>query len=137
MRICLHISVCGFKLRKISLEELTTARFDIEKEKHWKMEGKCGWGYISFVLTKRQFFEMHKLNPQLLEITKKDLKQLRAERDNATVRSSPETLRKAAQGSENLMPFLQNAVRNYATIGEITKVLKDVFGEYKPEAIAI
>jgi len=35
------------------------------------------------------------------------------------------------------MPFLQNAVRNYATIGEITKVLKDVFGEYKPEAIAI
>jgi len=82
-------------------------------------------------------YEMHKPNPQLLEIRKKDLKQLRAERDNAAVRSSLETLRKAAQGTENLMPFLQDAVRNYATVGEITKVLKDVFGEYKPKPIAV
>ena len=77
-------------------------------------------------------FEMHKPNPQLLEIRKNDLKKLRAERDNAAVQSSLETLRKAAQGTENLMPFLQDAVRTYATVGEITKVLKDVFGEYKP-----
>ena len=94
-------------------------------------------GLNKFCVDEETNFEMHKPNPQLLEIRKKDLKQLRAERDNATVQSSLETLRKAAQGSENLMPFLQNAVRNYATIGEITKVLKDVFGEYKPEAIAI
>ncbi len=82
-------------------------------------------------------YEMHKPNPQLLEIRKNDLKRLRAERDNAAVRSSLEELRKAAQGSENLMPFLQNAVRSYATIGEITKVLKSVFGEYKPKPITI
>jgi len=78
-------------------------------------------------------YEMHKPNPQLLEIRKEDLKKLRAERDNAAVRSSLETLRKAARGSENLMPFLQDAVRNYATVGEITRVLRDVFGEYKPK----
>ena len=82
-------------------------------------------------------YEMHRPNPQLLEIRKNDLKKLRAERDNAAVRSSLETLRKAAQGTENLMPFLQDAVRGYATIGEITKVLKDVFGEYKPKPIAV
>jgi len=35
------------------------------------------------------------------------------------------------------MPFLQDAVRNYATIGEITRVLKDVFGEYKPKPISV
>jgi methylmalonyl-CoA mutase N-terminal domain/subunit len=94
-------------------------------------------GLNKFCVDEDTDFEMHEPNPELLEIRKKDLKQLRAERDNAAVQSSLETLRKAAQGSENLMPFLQNAVRNYATIGEITKVLKDVFGEYKPEAIAI
>jgi methylmalonyl-CoA mutase N-terminal domain/subunit len=94
-------------------------------------------GLNKFCVDEEPNFEMHEPNPQLLEIRKKDLKQLRAERDNAAVQSSLETLRKAAQGSENLMPFLQNAVRNYATVGEITKVLKDVFGEYTPEAIAI
>jgi methylmalonyl-CoA mutase N-terminal domain/subunit len=94
-------------------------------------------GLNKFCVDEETNFEMHEPNPQLLEIRKKDLRQLRAERDNAAVQSSLETLRKAAQGSENLMPFLQNAVRNYATVGEITKVLKDVFGEYKPEAIAI
>lgn len=82
-------------------------------------------------------YEMHRPNPQLLEIRKNDLKQLRAERDNAAVLSSLEKLREAAQSSENLMPFLQNAVRNYATIGEITKVLKDIFGEYQPKPIVI
>jgi methylmalonyl-CoA mutase N-terminal domain/subunit len=94
-------------------------------------------GLNKFCVDEETNFEMHKPNPQLLEIRKKDLKQLRAERDNAAVQSSLEELRKAAQGSENLMPVLQNAVRNYATIGEITTVLKDIFGEHKPEAIAI
>jgi methylmalonyl-CoA mutase N-terminal domain/subunit len=94
-------------------------------------------GLNKFCVDEETNFEMHEANPQLLEIRKKDLKQLRAERDNAAVHSSLETLRKAAQGSDNLMPFLQDAVRSYATVGEITTVLKDVFGEYKPEAIPI
>jgi methylmalonyl-CoA mutase N-terminal domain/subunit len=94
-------------------------------------------GLNKFCVEEEINYEMHKPNPQLLEIRKKDLKKLRAERDNAAVRSSLEALRKAAQGSENLMPFLQNAVRNYATVGEITKELKDVFGEYKPKPITI
>ena len=90
-------------------------------------------GLNKFCVEEDIHYEMHKPNPQLLEIRRKDLKKLRAERDSAAVRSSLEALRKAAQGTENLMPFLQDAVRNYATIGEITRVLKDVFGEYKPK----
>jgi len=94
-------------------------------------------GLNKFCIEEDINYEMHRPNPQLLEIRRNDLKKLKAERDNAAVRSSLETLRKAARGTENLMPFLQDAVRNYATIGEITKVLKDVFGEYKPKPIAI
>lgn len=94
-------------------------------------------GLNKFCVDEDITYEMHRPNPQLLEIRRNDLKKLRAERDNAAVRSSLEALRKAAQGDENLMPFLQDAARSYATIGEITKVLKDVFGEYKPKPIAI
>lgn len=92
-------------------------------------------GLNKFCVDEEITFELHKPNPQLLEMRKESLKKLRAERDNSAVQLSLEKLRKAAQGTENLMPFMQDAVRNYATIGEITKVLKVVFGEYKPKPI--
>ncbi|HSL93574.1 MAG TPA: methylmalonyl-CoA mutase family protein [Bacillota bacterium] len=63
------------------------------------------------------------------------LKELRRTRDNAAVQSSLDTLRRAAQGSDNVMPGILDAVRNYATLGEICGVLRDVFGEYRPEEI--
>jgi methylmalonyl-CoA mutase N-terminal domain/subunit len=92
-------------------------------------------GLNKFCVDEETDFELHKPNPQLLEMRKEALKKLRAERDNGTVQLSLEKLRKAAQGTDNLMPFVQDAVRNYATIGEISKVLKDVFGEYKPKPL--
>jgi methylmalonyl-CoA mutase N-terminal domain/subunit len=39
-------------------------------------------------------------------------------------------LEQAARGSENLMPFILDAVENYATLGEISDKLRTVFGEY-------
>ncbi len=92
-------------------------------------------GLNKFCVDEETTFELHKPNPQILEIRKENLKKLRAERDSDAVQASLEKLRKAAQGTDNLMPSLQDAVRNYATIGEITRVLKDVFGEYKPKPI--
>jgi methylmalonyl-CoA mutase N-terminal domain/subunit len=40
-------------------------------------------------------------------------------------------LKKAAQTSENVMPHILKAVKSYATLGEITGVFKEVFGEFK------
>jgi methylmalonyl-CoA mutase N-terminal domain/subunit len=40
-------------------------------------------------------------------------------------------IKRAAQGSENLMPHILEAVRSYATLGEICGVLREVFGEYR------
>jgi len=48
---------------------------------------------------------------------------------------SLEDLKKAAQGSENLMPFILKAVKAYATLGEIANALRDVFGEYTEAVI--
>ena len=56
---------------------------------------------------------------------------LRAERDAAAVARALEALRAAAQGDANLVPVLVEAVKAYATIGEICDVLREAFGEYR------
>jgi methylmalonyl-CoA mutase N-terminal domain/subunit len=59
-----------------------------------------------------------------------NLRALRASRSNEAVARSLAALRKAAQGTENTMPFIYDAVKSYATIGEICDALRDVFGTY-------
>ena len=59
------------------------------------------------------------------------LEKLRQERDNARVGQALDRLRIACQGTENTMPFILEAVRAYATLGEITGVMKTVFGVYE------
>lgn len=59
------------------------------------------------------------------------LEKMKAARDNEAVKAALEKLREAAKGTENLMPYLINAVKTYATLGEICGVLREEFGEYK------
>ena len=56
---------------------------------------------------------------------------LKAKRDNALVEQRLADLRKACNGDDNLMPFILDAVRAYATLGEICNVMREEFGEYK------
>ena len=56
---------------------------------------------------------------------------LRARRDNGKVQRTLDGLRRAAEGTENTMPFLLDAVRAYATLGEICDALRGVFGTYQ------
>jgi len=58
------------------------------------------------------------------------LKKLKASRDNAAVAAALERLRQAARGTDNLLPPIIAAVKAYATVGEMTNALQDVFGEY-------
>lgn len=59
------------------------------------------------------------------------LNKMKAGRDNAAVEAALAKLREAAKGTENLMPYLIDAVKTYATLGEICGVLREEFGEYK------
>ncbi|MBI4248254.1 MAG: methylmalonyl-CoA mutase [Elusimicrobia bacterium] len=59
------------------------------------------------------------------------LKKLKASRDNARVRRGLENLARAARGPENILPAVLEAVRAYASLGEIVSCLQAVFGEYK------
>jgi len=59
------------------------------------------------------------------------LDQLRQERDNERVGEALNALRQAAEGTANTMPYILDAVRAYATLGEIIDVFRDVFGVYE------
>ncbi|MEM3042577.1 MAG: methylmalonyl-CoA mutase family protein [Thermoplasmata archaeon] len=75
--------------------------------------------------------EIHEYNPQAAMEKIQELRKLKAHRDNAAVRSALERIREKAATSENLMPYIMDAVKLYATVGEITAALKDVFGTFK------
>ena len=63
------------------------------------------------------------------------LSKLRADRSKAEVDRRLTALRKAAEGKDNLMPFLFDAVKAYATVGEVCDTLREVFGTYEEVAI--
>jgi methylmalonyl-CoA mutase N-terminal domain/subunit len=63
------------------------------------------------------------------------LAQLRRERSQDEVQRRLAALRKAAAGTENLMPYIYDAVKAYATLGEICDAMRDVFGTYEESAI--
>jgi len=63
------------------------------------------------------------------------LSKLRAERSSGEVERRLNALRRAAEGSENLMPFIYDAVKAYATLGEVCEAMRAVFGAYEEVAI--
>jgi methylmalonyl-CoA mutase N-terminal domain/subunit len=63
------------------------------------------------------------------------IRALKAKRDGARVAAALAALEKAARGEDNLMPPILEAVRAYATLGEISDVLRKVFGEYRPSVM--
>jgi methylmalonyl-CoA mutase, N-terminal domain len=63
------------------------------------------------------------------------LRKLRADRSQSEVNRRLAALRTAAKGKDNLMPFLYDAVKSYATLGEICDAMRDVFGTYEEVAI--
>jgi methylmalonyl-CoA mutase N-terminal domain/subunit len=62
------------------------------------------------------------------------VERVREERDDEAVESALAALREAASGEANLMPYIVDAVKAYATTGEVCDAMRDVFGEYEPGA---
>ncbi len=72
-----------------------------------------------------------KMNPEGEKMQVARIKQLRETRDNAAVGQALDRLRIAAEGTENTMPHLLDAVRAYATLGEIMDLMREAFGVYE------
>ncbi|MFP5351831.1 MAG: methylmalonyl-CoA mutase [Actinomycetota bacterium] len=89
-------------------------------------------GVNRFELETEEPVELHSLDPELQRNQVARLEKVRAERDQAEVETALKELDEAARGSDNLLYPMKRALAAYATLGEVSDVLRGVFGEYEP-----
>ena len=120
-------------------------------EKGWMQAqiAEASWSYQQDVDEKREIIvgvndytegdsqrpSIFSVDKRLVEHQLKRLEHHRRERDAAKVTANLAFLKETAQGTGNLMPPILEAVRAYATLGEICGALREVFGEYNPPTV--
>ena len=92
-------------------------------------------GVNAFVEPKERPISTLYIDHEVREQQSEKLARLRQERDSKAAEATLERLRGAAEGTENLMPPILEAVRAYATLGEMCDVLRTVFGTYEEKAV--
>jgi len=79
--------------------------------------------------------DLHEYNEEWARLQIKRLKELKKDRDNKAVKNSLKALEKAAREERNVMPYLLACCKDYATVGEMSNVFKDIFGEFVEPSI--
>ncbi len=110
-----------------------------ESAYQWQMEVESGErvivGVNKFQVEEKPVEGLLKVDASVGELQSKKLAKVKADRDQDAVKKALEALREGAKDEEvNLMPLILDAVRVYASLGEICNVLRDVFGEYQAHA---
>ena len=88
-------------------------------------------GLNQFQTEEEPFRNIHRVKPELEQYQKEKLANIKKGRDNTKVKEALSFLKITAQGTDNLLVPMLEAVRVYATLGEISDTLREVFGEYK------
>ncbi|WP_202076780.1 acyl-CoA mutase large subunit family protein [Caldalkalibacillus salinus] len=109
--------------------EIHQAAYDMQKS--IESEKEIVVGMNKFAVEDEPQPELMRVDPTLGDKQKAKLQQLRQDRDNQRVDETLEKLKRVAQTQDNLMPYILEAVKAYATIGEICNVLRAEFGEYQ------
>ena len=115
----------GFIQREIQDSAYRYQR-EIEKEERVVV------GVNKFQIEEKPPKDLLRVDPGVRISQMEELEKLKSERDNSKVKGVLGDLKKAAQGKGNLMPLVLEAVKAYATLGEICDELRGVFGEYQP-----
>jgi len=89
-------------------------------------------GVNEFTVEEDEHVDIEEVSAAEQEKQQDRLESVRAERDEAAVEDALAALRGAAAGDDNVMPYIVDAVKAYATTGEICDAMRDVFGEYEP-----
>jgi len=92
-------------------------------------------GVNKFTTTEKPTVELLEIDESVEKKQIERVTRLKRERDNEKVRQVLDKVCKVAEGEENIMPVLIEAVKAYATVGEISDALRDVVGEYKEPSI--
>ena len=88
-------------------------------------------GLNQFQIEEEPLKDVLRIQPEVERYQKEKLARVKQERDNPKVRETLAVLKKTAQGTDNLVQPILEAVRSYATLGEISDTLREVFGEYR------
>ena len=91
-------------------------------------------GVNKFALEHEEEVELMALDPELTRRQIARTQKVRAERDQSVVDRALKELEEAARGTDNLLYPMREALAAYATLGEVSDVLRGVFGEYEPAA---
>ncbi|MFZ5652115.1 MAG: acyl-CoA mutase large subunit family protein [Bacillota bacterium] len=92
-------------------------------------------GVNKFLMESERPKGLLRVDPSVGERQLEKLAKLRSERDSRRVEEILNEIRGAAAGNENLMPYFIEAVKRYATLGEICGILREVFGEYRQQIV--
>ncbi|MBE9573337.1 MAG: methylmalonyl-CoA mutase, partial [Proteobacteria bacterium] len=111
-------------------KEIETRAYSIQREIEEKK--RVVVGVNRYEVKENIDISLSKYDPNVAEIQIEKLRTLKRARNQPLVKSSLDAIRKASEGEENLIPFFIDAIKAYATLGEICGVLRDVFGEYHP-----
>jgi len=88
-------------------------------------------GLNQFQIEEGPLRDILRIRPEVEQYQKEKLSKVKAERDNGKAKETLAHLKKAAQGTNNVVPPILEAVKVYATLGEISDTLREVFGEYR------
>ena len=114
-------------------QEIADAAYRYQKE--IEKDERIIVGVNDYKIDETQEIDLLKIDPQIELDQSKRVQRVRETRDNIVCTNRLAELRKAAGTSDNLIPIILDAVRAYATEGEIVQVLREVFGEYKEKPI--
>lgn len=109
--------------------EIQEASYRFEKE--MEANKKVVVGVNKFQTKENPVKNLLKINMSIQDEQIKFLSKIKSERNSYDVKNKLDELKKAAQSDANLMPFIIDAVKAYASVGEICNTMRDVFGEYK------
>jgi methylmalonyl-CoA mutase, N-terminal domain len=88
-------------------------------------------GLNQFQMEEEPLRDILRIKPEVEQYQKEKLARVKKERSNAKVKETLAVLKKAAQGTDNVVPPILESVKVYATLGEISDTLREVFGEYR------
>ena len=118
--------------RSYPQREIAEASYRYQRELDKKEKIMVG---VNDYVSEEKPLEILQINESVALRQAERLRKLRADRSQSEVDRRLNALRKAAEGRDNLMPFLFDAVKAYATVGEICDALRVVFGTYEEVAI--
>jgi methylmalonyl-CoA mutase N-terminal domain/subunit len=114
-------------------KEVSRQAYEFEKKIHDGRDTKVGVNKYTEGVDME--VELHEYNEEWARIQIKRLKELKKDRDNKAVKTALKALEKAAREEKNVMPYLLECCKSYATVGETSNVFRDVFGEFLEPSI--